>query len=61
MGRGLSGVARFGVRGGSEWMFAEDLHVAQLMRNGEGGTQAVFLADGAAPVRVAHGPQLSQP
>lgn len=57
----LSGVAGFGVRGGSDRMVAEDLHVAELVRDSEGGAQAILLADGAAPVWVAHGPQLGQP
>lgn len=36
-------------------------HMAQLMSNCEGGGNSVLLADGAAPVLVAHGPQLGQP
>lgn len=35
--------------------------MAQLMSDGEGGTNSIFLTNGAAPVRVAHGPQLSKP
>lgn len=36
-------------------------HMAQLMSDGEGGTNSIFLTDGAAPVLVAHGPQLCKP
>lgn len=35
--------------------------MAQLMSNGEGGTNSIFLTDGATPVLVAHGPQLRKP
>lgn len=37
------------------------LHMAQLVSDGEGGAESVLFADGAAPVRVTHGPQLRQP
>ncbi len=37
-----------------------DLHVSELVSDGEGCAQAVLLADGAASVRVAHRPQLRQ-
>lgn len=40
------------------WVLCCNLHMAQLMSDGEGGTDSIFLADGAAPVWVAHGPQL---
>lgn len=36
------------------------LHVAQLVGDGEGGAQPVVLADAAAPVWIAHRPQLGQ-
>lgn len=36
------------------------LHVAQLVGDGKGGAQPVVLADAAAPVRIAHRPQLGQ-
>lgn len=39
-------------------VLCHNLHMAQLMSDGEGGTNSIFLTDGAAPVRVAHGPQL---
>lgn len=32
----------------------------QLMSDCEGGANSVLLADGAAPVLVAHGPQLRE-
>lgn len=35
-----------------------NLHMAQLMSNGERGTNSIFLTYGATPVRVTHGPQL---
>lgn len=36
------------------------LHVAQLVGDGEGGAQSVVFTDAAAPVRIAHRPQLGQ-
>lgn len=36
------------------------LHVAKFMGNGERRAESVVLADAAAPVRVAHRPQLSK-
>ena len=38
-----------------------DLHMPQLMSDCEGGANSILLADGAAPVLVAHGPQLRKP
>lgn len=34
--------------------------MAQLVGDGEGRAQSIVLADAAAPVRIAHGPQLGQ-
>lgn len=35
--------------------------MAQLMSDGEGGTNSIFLTDGAAPVLITHSPQLCKP
>lgn len=37
---------------------SQHLHMAEFVGNGEGSAQAVVLADAAAPVWIAHRPQL---